>query len=533
MSRPSLPSFLLDLVPAVARRAIEAAVSGSERRVRAAAMAPAARLFALATAARASRSHLTVVTPDDSRARALAAELEALLSDPPAIPVLRLPPLDADPYRGLPAHAAVAAQRVAVLDALVRVRGPLVVVLPAAALLTPVPGAEAIRAWARRIEPGARIDLDALAREVVAKGYRVMDVVTAPGDFARRGGLFDLWPPQEDAPLRVELFGDEVESVRRFDAGTQRTSARVDGFALLPAREAPIGPGEADHLLDRLMGRARALLADAPPSEDGQALMLQEALTGLEGAPSLYRADVHPLATLLDGPLVAWEPEEAADKLATRWEELDTAWRESRGDALPPPGELFVEPAEIEAQLAQAALVLSELPMSGPGERLTIDLGGRPPRTYGGHLDELARDLDAARAAGRAVALVVRTRGRSERLKEVLDASAVPCREADEDQPWAPAPGEIVLVHGTLERGVEFGHDGPLLLSEADLFGADPPPPPSKKRRGAEAFLSDLRDLKEGDLVVHVDHGIGRYAGLTRRPGTGDEMLLLEYAAGD
>ncbi len=533
MSRPSLPSFLLDLVPADARRAIEAAVSAPGRRVRASAMAPAARVFALATAARAAGGPLVVVTPDDARARALAGELEALLGDSPAIPVLRLSPLDADPYRGLPAHAAVAAQRVAVLDRLVHADGPLVVVLPATALMTPVPGAATIRGWARRIEPGARVDLDALAREVVAKGYRVMDVVTAPGDFARRGGLFDIWPPQEDAPLRVELFGDEVESVRRFDAGTQRTSARVDGFALLPAREAPIGPGEADHLLDRLMGRARALLADAPPGDDGQQLMLQEALTGLEGAPSLYRADVVPLATLLRGPLVAWEPEEAADKLATRWEELDAAWQESQGDALPPPRELFVEPAEIEKQLADAALVLSELPITGPGERRTVDLGGRPPRTYGGHLDELAKDLEAARATGRPVALVVRTSGRSERLKEVLAASGVPFREADEDQPWAPAPGEIVLAHGALERGVEFGHDGPLLLSEADLFGADPPPPPPKKRRGSEAFLSDLRDLKEGDLVVHVDHGIGRYAGLTRRPGTGDEMLLLEYAAGD
>ncbi len=536
MSRPSLPSFLLDLLPVDARRAIDAAVTGAGPRARASAMAPAARLFALAAAARtaaAAGRALAVVTPDDTHARALAGELEALLSDDPALPVLRLPPLDADPYRGLPAHAAIAAQRVAVLDRLVRDDGPLVLVLPATALMIPVPGRGTILAWSRQVAPGTRIDLDILARQVVALGYRVMDVVTSPGDFARRGGLFDIWPPQEDAPLRVELFGDEVETVRRFDAGTQRTSARVDGFALLPAREAPIGAGEADHLLDRLMGRARALLAEPPLAADDSPVMLHELLTGLEGAPSLYRADVVPLAELLPVTLAAWEPEEAKDKLATRWEELETAWQESEGDALPPPRELFVEPATIDAQLADASLALSELPMTGPGERRLLDLGGRPPRTYSGRLEELARDLDAARAAGRPVALVVRTTGRSERLKEVLAASGLTLREVHEDEPWAPAPGEIVLARGALERGVEFGADGPLVFSEADLFGADPPPPLPRKRRGGEAFVSDLRDLKDGDLVVHVDHGIGRYLGLTRRPGAGDEMLLIEYAAGD
>ena len=133
----------------------------------------------------------------------------------------------------------------------------------------------AIRAWGEQLAPGAAVDLDDLAHRVVAAGYRVVDVVTAPGDFARRGGLFDIWPSQEEAPVRVELFDDEIESVRIFDAASQRTVSHAASFRWLPAREAPISPEQADHLIDRLFGRARDLLADGPATEEGLPSLLE------------------------------------------------------------------------------------------------------------------------------------------------------------------------------------------------------------------------------------------------------------------
>ncbi|MBP7146595.1 MAG: transcription-repair coupling factor [Acidobacteria bacterium] len=532
MAKLPLPAWIGELLPEAPRLALARAVRGEGAPVLACSLSRTARSVGLAVAAREAVAPLLVVVPSDSVARALVSELADLLGDEPEVPVLRLPPLDADPYRGMPAHPAVAAQRVATLDRIARGEGALAIVAPVDALLVPVPRLESIRRWARKLAPGVRVDLDQLAREAVAGGYRVVDVVTSPGDLARRGGLFDIWPPQEDAPLRVELFGDEVETVRAFDAGTQRTTGRVQQFLMLPAREAPIGPEQADALLDRLIGRARDVLAEAPLDEDNLPVLVQELLAGLEGAPALYRDDLTALDALVPFRVVAVEPDELEQKLEARWNELETSHVEAEGDRLPAPRDLYVPPERVRALLEKAPLAIGDLPLAS-GPRQVVDLEARPPRGYSGRIEELPVDLQAACTAGRPVVLLSRTTGRRDRLQEILGESRVPFRIAGDDEPWAPAPGEVVLARGALDQGVEFGPSGALLLVEADLFGPEPAPPPPRKRRGGEAFLTDLRDLKEGDLVVHVDHGIGRYVGLARRPVTGEELLQLEYAAGD
>jgi len=525
------PAWLRDLLPAEARERAAEALRGAASAVRASALSPLARAMAVAALAEAVDRPLLAVVPDDAAARKLEAELAALLDPLSGVETLRFPALDADPYRGMPAHPSAAARRVAVLDRLAR-GGRIVVVVPAAALLVPVPRAATVAAWARDVRPGAILPMEETARLAVRAGYRVVDVVGGPGDFARRGGLFDVWPPQEDAPLRVELFGDEVESVRRFDPGTQRTVARIDGFRLLPAREAPIGPEEADALLDRLVGRARDLLAEAEPTEEGLPQLTEQLLAGLEGAPRLYRSDLVAPLDFAPSRLVVVAPEEVREELETRWEDLRTAHGEMTGDRLPPPSELYVPLAAALARLEAAPVEIAETP-AFDGVREYVDLHGRPPRRYEGRLEALVDDVRRAASAGRPVVLLARAPGRRDRLKEVLRDAGIRVRRADEDAPLPPDPGEVALLAGALDEGVEFGADGPLVFAEPDLFGADPPPPPSRKRRGGEAFVSDLRDLKLGDLVVHVDHGVGRYLGLSRREATGEEMLLVEYAAGD
>jgi len=535
--RPGGPDWLPDLLPGSVTGGLRAALAGKGAPVLAAALSPVGRALALAAVAREARRPLLVVVADDATARGLARELDALLS-PSGIPALRLPRLDADPWRGIPAHPAVAAERVAVLDRLAG-SGSLVLVAPIDALLVPVPGPATVRSWGREIAVGAEVDLDDLARELVAGGWRAADVVTSPGDFARRGGVFDAWPPQEDAPLRVELFGDEVESIRRFDPATQRTSGRVTRFRVLPAREAPIGPEQADRLLDRLVGRAREILAEAPATEEGLPRLLEEMLAGLEGAPRLYRDDVVALDAWPGLVPVAWEPDEALERLAAAWADLEAAHREAGEDRLPPPRETCVPPERLRRLVRGAPVAFSAVPLAGPG-RETIDLGARPAPSFGGKLADVLPVLRGQLARGGRAVLLARAPGRLDRLAEVLAEGEIPHRRVDEDQPWPPGPGEVALVQGALPGGVELpGEDGPgrtgsgvLVLTDLELFGPEPPPPPPRRRRGGEAFLSDLRDLKEGDLVVHVDHGIGRYLGLTRRPGTGEELLVLEYAEG-
>ncbi len=531
MIKASLPIWLVELLADEHRQALEGAFSGGSS-VRATALAPLARLIGVAAAARAHGGSVLLIVPDDNSARQLAQELTPLLSEDPAIPVLRLPALDADAYRGLPAHPSLAAARVAGLDRLASGER-CVVVTPVTALLTPVPTAEAIRSWARELNVGTSMDIDELVRHSLDVGYRMVDTVTAPGDITRRGGLLDIWPPQEDTPLRVELFGDFIESVRRFDSVTQRTISRTPGLRLLPAREAAITPTEADRLLETLMGRARYVLDDLPATEAGVSRLVEEVLAGLEAIPRFYRKDFVALQRLTDAVIAVWEPEECEETLEAAWADLETACRERIGEPLPPPAGLYTIPEHIELAMRAAPLTLSALPLDDSTLRLRVDLQGRPTRRYKGRAEEWLDDIATAQRAGRAIAVVIKTSGRRERVRDLLREQKLDFRIADPDETWAPASGEVVLAAGTLEEGVEFGNEGPLVLGEHDLFGEDPPPPPSRKRRAQDSFLSDLRDLKEQDLVVHVDHGVARYTGLTQRPVTGEELLVLQYAGGD
>lgn len=510
-------------------RLLREAASSAGTATRATSLAHAPRLLALGTALRPLAESQLVIVPDDRTARQLEEELLSLLdSDTEGTSVARIPALDADPYRGLAAHASLATRRVAALDRLVN-GPPVVAIVSAPALLVPVPCAATIREWSSRIEVGERLDIDAVMRRAVRAGYRVIDVVGAPGEIARRGGLFDVWPPNEPHPLRVELFGDEVDSVRRFDAATQRTIEAARGFRILPAREAPLDAAVADALLDALIGPARAVLERDHEREGGA---LADRLAGFEAAPRLFRDDLVALEDLLSSPPILWEPESVLAEIARAFEERVAAHAESPSVvALPPPHELFESPDSIAVRLARAPLAISELPLAGDGRRL-VDLRGRPPAIRTPVIETLATTIGPALAIPRPVVLLARGEGRRERLQELLHDEDLPARLASDDDPSPPEPGEIVIAAGSLALSCEIGTDGALILAEADLFGPEPVAPP-KRRRREEAFVSDLRDLKPGDLLVHVDHGIGRYAGLERRPATGEELLVLEYAAGD
>ncbi len=429
---------------------------------------------------------------------------------------------------------------------------PLIIVACAQALaqrtLTP---AELQRA-AINVTRGGRLRQDDLLRALDAGGYRIEPQVTAPGEASRRGGIVDVWPPSEELPLRIELFGDDVESIRAFDPATQRSSAAPspggglrDAVRIGPARELTIDPQRMRALADRLQvahlrGDTRARFED-----EIDALRAGEAFDGIE-----FYAPFLATGTLLDhlpaGALLVID--EPADVSALQHEHDEQAIEARRELELR--GELphgMPAPHESRTQL-QAAIERHPRRLHLSRWATGEDVGHPPPgvsdaaaatrlpfgptAAYGGRLRVLADELTQTLRGGQQV-VVVSTQ--AHRLSELLEEHDVFAKLAETLAAPTPGRGQLTIINGSLPHGWSVGEDGAgiTLLTDAEVFGF------SKQRRALprrgvsrDAFLADLA---QGEYVVHIEHGIAKFAGLIRRAANGAEREYLElhYADGD
>jgi transcription-repair coupling factor (superfamily II helicase) len=477
-----------------------------------------------------------IVTPRPARAAALVEELALLL--PETARLLVFPEIDTIPYERVSADAEAAEARLKVLQALALAdRDGLIVVTSGMALAQRTLAPQAQRSGLTEIAAGGRIGVTALLARLDELGYALVPQVETPGEASRRGGIVDIFPPGADLPVRIELFGDEVETLRTFDLATQRTVARIERIAFGPAREAA-----GNEAVERLLA---GLDLDALPDEV-RARFSEEAEQlrngNLQAGGGLYLPFLT-TASLLDHLPAAslLVVDERAD-LAHALDELDEQAVETRGDletrGLLPPG--FPLPhatradvlREIDGRARTLALHrwAADAPEPDGDETEPARLFGAA-MTFGGRLRQAATDLDArAREGGR----VVVTSQQSARLAEVLrntgrEVAVVRNLEA------APPPGAITLVTGSAGAGWTLDlPDGRLyLFTDSEVFGFTKVRRPQRARASnREAFLADLAP---GDFVVHIEHGIGHFKGLIRRDvdGVQREYLELSYADND
>ena len=422
--------------------------------------------------------------------------------------VLPFPSTQVDPYRGFAPHLKVAAARARALHA-VATGTARVVVASAAALLTRLPEPEALLLASHEITPGVEVDPQALANTLVAGGYEPADPVDAHGEFGRRGGILDIFPAGDDLPVRIEFIGDTVESIRRFDPGTQRSVETLDRFGIVPVRERS-GPGPLTSNLFQYLrtGRFRVMLA---------------------------------------------EPTDVLEHIDTAWEQVEASFEAQRAPAQPAaalkaaPAELMLSRGEIETQFAEA-IVLEELAIGEQESGIALRLLTQPVPSFHGRIADWVADVRTSQERGDSVVFVAGTHGRAERTVELLrdyDVRAVTATDAGD-----VVAGAVMVAEGWLSRGFRLKAAEPedpslplkpstpqalTLYVETDIFEEErrKGPGAGRKRSLAATFLSDLRDLKVGDLIVHVDHGIGQFAGLKQISiGNGDvvqEFLELRY----
>ncbi len=488
------------------------------------------------------RSRAVVIAADEAAMRALADTVPLFA---PEVEVLALPAWDCLPYdRASPALRAMA-ERLAALNALqAKVERPQLLVTTANAATQRLLTRFRIRQLTRRIAQGERIDRESLVRQLNALGYQRTDTVAEHGEYAVRGSLIDLFPAGEESALRLDFFGDEIDSLRRFDPADQRSTDKADGFTLMPASEALLD----DDSITRFRSRYREAFG-ATSTQDPlyQAISDGRRMAGMEHWLPLLEER---LATLFDhlGEHDLVLRDGGADKaLEARREAIDDYYQNRvRAMASEPgsyrplePGTLYLPKDEWETAAADRPIHLAS-PFPEPEGARTIAFGVEPARDFTPERTQQANVYEAVanhvakqRQDGRKVVLASYTTGARERLAGLLEENGLKTHKLVDS--WQEALGsktQPALMVLPLDHG--FTTPDVAVLTEQDMLG-DRLVRRRRKRKAAAAFLEELATLSPGDLVVHAEHGIGRYEGLTQIPVSKvpHDCVALEYARGN
>jgi len=497
----------------------------------------------------ASRAML-IVTAKPQQAEALADDLEAWLGEAAPGRVLLFAERDALPYERLaPDHEDVTA-RLRVLEALrggAGGPGAPIIVACAAAVAQRTLSPEELERGTTGLAAGGPVRQDALMRALDAGGYRIEPEVAAPGEASRRGGIVDVWAPSHELPLRIELFGDVVESIRTFDPARQRSVGMLEAAVIGPARELIVDAGRMRRLAEHMQAGALRGEQRERVERDIACLRAGERFDGDELYTPFLAA-----STLLDhlpdeALVVLDEPADISAVQIERDEQAREARRELelRGELAHGMPEPHTPWPELDARLQGHAQRLA-LSRWATGDADAADAGAAvrlpfgPVAAYGGRLRVLADELTGTLRHGEQVVIVST---QSQRLAELLEEHDLFARVSDTPAEPELGRGALTIVHGALAhgwsvRGVGGDRDdgasrGLTLLTDAEVFGF------SKQRRapvrrgsGRAAFLAEL---VPGEYVVHIEHGIAKFAGLVRRAVGEDEReyLELQYADGD
>ncbi len=469
-------------------------------------LTPAATAFYASAAAADGPVFLVVPTDADvermtSDARFFYGSLNGIGDADVSAAVLPFPSQEVDPYRGLSPHFEVASARGRALHALAT-RTARIVIASARSLVPKVSAPDRLAAAGLILRPGVEIAPRELGERLALAGFSPEDPVDQHGEFCIRGGVVDIYPAAEAQPVRLEFIGDIIESIRRFDAATQRSLAALDQVSISPQRDCLFAAG----------------VSDDPAALDRSSTVIDYVRLG--GARILVSE---------------------IDDVEQRGRQIEEQWRASaedvasRGAKLPPFEALAASWDELAGWLTPAHRV-SQLALDDDGtESAVTHVSCQPTTEYHGRIGDWVEDIRRARTAGEVTVFVAATNGRAERTSEILSDYEIRARMLSESDEMANAA--VVIATGQLSKGFRLGDAALQLYAETDLFEEERRVH-ERRRSAGRAFMADFRDLKVGDLVVHVDNGIGRFVGLKRIAigGAGSderEFMELRYHGDD
>jgi transcription-repair coupling factor (superfamily II helicase) len=516
-------------------------------RIRVSGLVPPAKALFLVLLQRTAGRPLVLVVPDNHAAEDLIPVLQAFHelsggADPGS--VVGLPARDVLPFQNLSSHPEIQEERAAALWK-IATGAVSIVVSPVAATALRLRSAEYYAELARVVRRNDTIDTEALLGHLNTVGYASTDVVEMPGEYALRGGILDVYSPEADRPVRIEFFGDEVESIRKFDPATQRSSNPVDEALLLPLTETPVSEELLGAIHARLSGQRIAGAEEVV--EQAVRAAGPTVFPGWEFYAPVAGADRTVFDLLPNAVVLVDEPENVKREFDHTWLRIEEAHERSGVGNLVRPADLFLPPEEWRAKLAALpGADVEHLGLERADGPESVNFHSQPAPRFHGAIPAMLDEVKKQIGEGRRVLVAVPNTGEVERLADVFSEYAVSFRlgsrtrggesYADETSYFS---GEILaatLAKAYFPEGLVLPDAGLAVFGARDLFDESDSvvSRPQRQKSKTSAFLSDFRDLQVGDYVVHVEHGIGQYQGLKEiNQGDGNaEFMLLEYAEG-
>ncbi len=490
--------------------------------------------LALASAAKTHTGPLLVLTQDESQAWRLEAALRFFA--PPEVPVLHFPDLETLPYDLFSPHQDILSERLATLYRLPRLEKGLVIV-SADTLLQRLPPRDYLEARAFLLKCGDKLDSQALRDRLANVGYQGVSEVQAHGEFAVRGAILDIYPMGSRQAYRIDLFDDEVESIRSFDPETQRSIDRLQEIRVLPGREFPLDDDAIQFFRRRYRERF--------PGDPSRSRIYSDVSEGIAPAGIEYYL---PLFFEKTASLFDYLPETALlacygdvdQSLQQDLQQIHERYEQRRGDIerpLLPPEEAFVDSEALFDTLRGRPVVWLNPPASQT-ELLAVDYSTSFQRYATNNEPALAASLLAGfiDSQGGRTLLTAESAGRREAILELLAPAGLLPSLVGGWQDFLAGHDSLCICEAPLDQDLVLDEPRLSLITEAQLLGTRPLAQRTRKAvRDPEAILRDLTDLALGAPVVHQDHGVGRYGGLQYLDagGIATEFLMIEYAGGD
>jgi transcription-repair coupling factor (superfamily II helicase) len=511
-----------------------------------------ARALYLPLMARAAKQPVIVIVADNKAAEALEPLLKAGCELTGAVDparVVRFPAHDVLPFENLSPHPDVQEQRAAALWKL-STGAVDMLIAPVESAALKLFNLEYYAGLAVTLKRGEEVDIETLTAHLASVGYTQMDIVEMPGQFTRRGGILDVYSPETDRPVRIEFFGDEIETIRKFDPETQRSQSGLDETQLQPLTEAPVTEPLLAAVNARL-SRQRVEVEDEEMAVEAAVAGGVSVFPGWEFFTPVAGAEQSLLGLVPRSALIVDEPGMVSNQIDRWWNKVEQRHERSGIGSLVRPEDIYLRPEVLRAALeAHMGLDLDQLGAVDVLEEDAtlgeIELPTRPTLRFHGSIPALTEQLKNLMKTETRIVLAAPHQGDVERLATVLRDYDVPYRLGSR----APRPGETMLDEGSylagdlrvpvivrspLAAGVVFGESNLIVFGANDLSDeADVAARPEPKRSKTAAFISDFRDLGIGDYVVHVEHGIAQYQGLKEisQDGLSVEFMILEFAEG-